>query len=696
MLNADDPTTVASLKRLRKIVNRRERPIVLWVGAGASKWAGLPSWEELARILRREMFDLADGFDNQAAVFNLNKNNYTAVFELCKQTNQQIYYRALARILGECKAGDVYVRFVCEVRKLAPFFVVTTNADLCLEQHLPGSIVVEPSNIERLTALLNEQRSFVGKLHGSVSAIEKAVFTSEDYRQLLQDKQFQSQITALFNQATVIFIGYGLKDRYVLDLLSEDADNKSLFGNGPHFVLTPNTGDAPVGVHRINYSIARFGDHRAALTILDYLQQCRPVAEITEDIAPVLESKNESAFYISDFKPPGTYQDGFNITYASLDKTAGQHSEGTLRFGLGFVTEELPTTTTRALHDLLVGLICFDRIYLPFLSAFPLLATVGEDIVKRLLESEVLTFVHSEQDPAIRFDADVLMGSVSLITPRGKDGVAPRSPRELLERFITPVLGKEQQAEQLFEQLTTRTVRFAEAEHLDLLFLVREAILMPEVSRLLGVGDAVVPSTVPSWLSHPYLRLAHLIQTELICSNFNIQAARVPFGGPRLISAAFGLDQSVSFADQYASYVFSGRFDSNLSFYVQQNPAVLFSVLGFRESQQGISLRAEIRDMLRANRATEFSTSVDAGLKQNVPTGVLDAARDRLLSLLAPENRTAVPAVWTEPVFGDGSTRLWRRRAERELLRLCEERAITKDSACICGSGDKLRMCCLV
>jgi len=39
VLNADDPKTIYSVRLLREIVASR-RPIVLWVGAGASRWLG--------------------------------------------------------------------------------------------------------------------------------------------------------------------------------------------------------------------------------------------------------------------------------------------------------------------------------------------------------------------------------------------------------------------------------------------------------------------------------------------------------------------------------------------------------------------------------------------------------------------------------------------------------------------------------
>ena len=53
MLNADDQETILSLRALKQAA-LSSKPIVLWIGAGASKWAGYPSWKDLALELRSQ------------------------------------------------------------------------------------------------------------------------------------------------------------------------------------------------------------------------------------------------------------------------------------------------------------------------------------------------------------------------------------------------------------------------------------------------------------------------------------------------------------------------------------------------------------------------------------------------------------------------------------------------------------------
>src|SRR5436309_4697157 len=55
MLNATDQATFLSVRELRRSVQEAQKPLVYWIGAGASKWLNYPLWKELARQLRRPL-----------------------------------------------------------------------------------------------------------------------------------------------------------------------------------------------------------------------------------------------------------------------------------------------------------------------------------------------------------------------------------------------------------------------------------------------------------------------------------------------------------------------------------------------------------------------------------------------------------------------------------------------------------------
>jgi hypothetical protein len=190
--------------------------------------------------------------------------------------------------------------------------------------------------------------------------------------------------------------------------------------------------------------------------------------------------------------------------------------------------------------------------------------------------------------------------------------------------------------------------------------------------------------------------MADLVHTGSICSRLGIQAAKIPFGGTSLVSAAFGIQLATEWAERVASYGMSGRYDANLGEYAMQQPQIMRKILSFRNSAEGEKFRKEIGNALLQDTGAEFTASVNAGLKRNIPLDVLQKGHDKLVSLMTESAKiTAVPVVWSDPLLSDSSTIFWRRKSLRMLLELCKSRGISKDDPCVCGSGEKLRGCCM-
>lgn len=476
-----------------------------------------------------------------------------------------------------------------------------------------------------------------------------------------------------------------------------------LFGPGPHFVVTNQKDTPSVQVHAIRYSIALHPDHRAAMSVLDLLHESvqlknvrlEPQVEVSSELRMSdmkQTEKGRTGYFISDFKPAGTWTTSQS---GQGQRPDGQKIEFTV--GLGFTNDEVPFRTSNALHDLLVGLICFDTVYLPVLAIGAVHEALGSDLFWELVKSESVRFVHALHEPAVIFGEAVPepFGSIVSLGLRGSDGVGPITAVERIRRNIKPAPGKEAEAETLIEELGNRCVTFDKFEW-ELPTEIRGALLMPSVSRLLGIGDAILPSQVPRWLVFPYLRMAHLVQIGFICASLELRAAKVPFGGEKLVNGAFGVRTATEFAEQATSFVFSGNYNTDLGAMVQQDLTIFRSILRFRDSQEGESFRGEISSVLSVPLGTEFAASVNAGLKRSVPAAVLQKAKDRLSFLLTNHAKTiATPAVWANTTQSDRVTQYWRARSLKLLVQLCDARRIGKNDPCICGSGEKLRLCCM-
>jgi SIR2-like domain/SEC-C motif len=534
-------------------------------------------------------------------------------------------------------------------------------------------------------------------MHGSVSSVRSTVFATSDYLALTTDTSYLQPLKYIFAGCTVVFLGYSIRDDYVIRLLRENATEMNLFGPGPHFVITND--DVPVGsLRKIGYSLHLRPDHSAALTVLDYINQSiapSPVIAASEKEDSELDKlavagsvpTGKTAYYISDVVPPEIFQD---IT------AHGKDQEIEASFGLGFTDEELPFRGSTALHDITVGLICFDYVYLPLAALALVHDLLGSQLFWELIEADVIRFVHNVAQVGVLFLPKEPIGDIGNVTQRARDGVSPRPLSDIIRRTLRPVPGKEKEAEDLFAKLEARTAIYRRADEINLPSLIRSALLMPAVSRLLGIGDAILPTQAPRWLKFPYLRLGHLVQTAALCSEYGIQAAKVSFGGAQLTSAAFGVQPAELYADHLASYVSSGLFNSDLGAMVYRDAQIVKRILRFRESAEGGSFRREIRQVLATESGREFNASVNAGLSQTIPIEVLQRARDRLLVLMTESARVAsVSAVWSNVLQSDSITRRWRIRSKQILVGMCTSRGIGKNDPCICGSGEQLHLCCL-
>lgn len=262
MLNATDQETFLSIRELRRVIEEAAKPLVLWVGAGSSKWLGYFLWKELARSMRSEFRKFSVGFDDEQALTLIHENAFPAFFQQCRELDAPRYHRFLSNAFLPVPDTPLYERFISSLGKIAPLHILTTNIDEALEQRFPGAAVYQRSNLGACIEQLQSGKPFVAKLHGTRSAIETTVFTSADYQGLRSDTAYLSTLKNIFALGSVIFFAYSLADRYLIDVLTDDAKDASLFGPGPHFTVTPETRKI-ASIRQISYSINRFADHRA-------------------------------------------------------------------------------------------------------------------------------------------------------------------------------------------------------------------------------------------------------------------------------------------------------------------------------------------------------------------------------------------------------------------------------------------------
>ncbi len=698
MLNSGDPGTIPAIRALRDLATDKTKPIVLWYGAGVSRWCGYLGWKDLADSLHSKFLRVAGSYDKALAASLLAGKNFPEFFRVCRNLSPQLFNSALVGAFGPPRSTPVYQRFLDLTNKIKPLHVITTNVDEALEKGLPGAVTVQRSDFERTQNLIQNGSTFVSKPHGTIGSVETTVFTSDDYNELVLNGSFIELIERIFSDSIVVFIGYGLGDEYLIRTIEHANSGKPIFGTGPHFAVLPARNDSlPSSISQILYLPDDNGDHRSSLVVLDIIRAAQTDEAARMKAAHTLNQPEkpsglQSAYYIADFVPPGTWN-----SHQSIEARNPGHEDLNVIVGQGFSQPELPSSVSTAMHDLTVGLICFDLVYLPLAELGKAHGLLGNDRFWRLVASDALRFVHAPSIPAVIFEHKSRWddGGIGAIHVNKTDGSGPIDVEDQIKKFLGTT-AIESQAAQQFLKLEQKVVSFPVESSQSTPELVRGCLLNPSIQASLGLSDAFIPNAIPRWNVFPVLRLAHLISVGRICHHFGIPATRIAFGGDALIGPAFGVAAAGDWADETASYVLNGNFNTDIGDFIFHKPSILEAILQFRETQDGISFRSAIREMLATNEGAEFRASVNAGLKRNVPAALLEKARNQLAGLLTAQGSKYHPtaAIWNNTANADSLLGPWKARSLSILQECCREKGIGLYDLCPCGSREKLRFCC--
>jgi hypothetical protein len=238
---AFDPTKIPDALRQAYSAGR----CAVLVGAGASKGAGLPLWNELLE----KMID-------------------SAVSHKVISREKEAQYRALARrtdkflmVASGLKddLGSHFDQFIeeafitpkpsptalhgalVELDKLQ--FVLTTNYDTLLERAFrkrdDDVSVCSFTDAGELQRRLSRREFFILKAHGDATKLgNKIVLTDVDYRSLLfGQRAYQSLLSTMFTMFTIVFIGASMTDPEIGLLLNFIADSFSPNAGPTHYAL---------------------------------------------------------------------------------------------------------------------------------------------------------------------------------------------------------------------------------------------------------------------------------------------------------------------------------------------------------------------------------------------------------------------------------------------------------------------------
>ncbi len=684
MLSGDDET-LRAIRELCRIANG-DKKIVIWTGAGVSANAGLPSWSGLAELMHREFKRTEKNYrsaEHSAACLSKDYPNY---FSYCKSLNPQRYRVELVRSLGNVRSTPVFARMCAQLKDLRSLKVVSTNVDELLESQILFPQVIQRTDIERLIGALHSEENLLCKLHGTVSSVESLVFTKEEYEELCKDSEYIAALTTLLSETSVVFLGYSLQDAYLVRLLQERVETEKLFGNGPHFVVSNSVVPGlPSSIRQMKYNSDPQVGHRGFLTVLDLLR-IPP--------APVVPTKEEvgmkSKFYLPDFFEIGTWQSSQSFAFGTKDgKTQGVGHVGT-----GFVDGEISTVRQLGLHNLVVGLVCYDKTVLPLESLGMFHRVVGSTFFWRLIDAQCLEFAWSGNQPAVVFAQHDLTSNGGLVSMQLQDQVLANQPESFdaaVFRQIKIVRAGSMSKDVIVEKLQSISTAISASVFQRAVNDALGALVMPSVRTSLGMSDGITPTRVPKWFVFPVLRVAYLMKDAAIAEEIGAAASQLPFGTFGLANAAFSLKSYPTSAGDVASYIVAGQYEADLGAVFREDANALDAILRFRESQTGVEVREMILRTTAFDGGLELPSAVEGALRSAFPTPLLARSRQGFATLFTASGRAAL---WSSQANSDSDFKLWRMRSAGILQDIVKQEKIDAFSRCPCGSGDSFKFCC--
>lgn len=692
MIQSSDIRTVKALRELLNELPRSEKPVVVWVGAGASSWCGYKRWEDMAQYFHDTYRRYEDGYDDHKGALLLSNQDFPGLFDLCKYASLSRYAKMLTDELSIRPTTLLFKRFCSAISRLTSVHVLTTNVDEMLEKHIEASLIAR-DDLARVRSCLLSKQPFICKLHGSISNITSVVFSTTEYDGLEKDKSYLSQLAGLIAMSHLIFVGYGLRDEYLVKLLQKNVEDSKAFGDGPHYAILPNEGDIfPESVKIIKYVAIPHTDHRDSIQILEQYG-FNQSSNVKTDIQPSARTFRSSHLLFHIF-PPGTYTSSQRLSLTSNEN--GRTIEAVV--GTGFTNEELPDNRSTAFHDLIVGLLCFDQTYAPINAAGRVHNLLGAELFWRLVFEDILSFIQWENEEVVIFPSTTSLsgGELSSFKLHNPDQTE-RSIEQIIRQQLSAVPGHEGEAARLFNLLFDKTKTIPSAIDSVVSLYTRSLLLRPEIRRLLGVSEGNPVNSLTRWNVFPVIRLATVVKIGLACSHLGIASTKLDFGAAMLAGPALATVGGREWVDDVAGYVLCGRSSANLGSLVMADPSIIEAVLRFRETAQGISIRSEIFSHLSRSEAADAFVAVNAALREAIPLRILQSARDRFIEFRTPNSSgaTSIPSLWNDQRYSDQQAIFkWRTRSRQILDAHIEALKLDHYSECPCGSGDKLKFCC--
>ena len=214
-----------------------KKKLCFFLGAGVSKLIGCKGWSEIAINLARKCFRKKH-INHKQLEGILRIKDPKKIITICynildEKGSTNDFFKEIKTSLKHDK--DLIKKYNI-YRELAsiPAIFITTNIDTHFDFAFPERIVYKeddfnPKNIFPRTLY---------KIHGTIKNKKSIIFTVPQYLDRYRKGNFTKFLRSIFNERTIIFLGYGLEEFEILDfLVTKLAEGEKI--EKKHWILLP-------------------------------------------------------------------------------------------------------------------------------------------------------------------------------------------------------------------------------------------------------------------------------------------------------------------------------------------------------------------------------------------------------------------------------------------------------------------------
>ena len=256
----------------------------VFVGAGISRAAGLPSWKDFLNELIREAKSVPG--INKAAIADYkllirDKSKYLTLASLLRRDLAKRFEEYVSRRFGDnlLKPSPLH-RLIAQ---LPARFFITTNYDNLLERAYSSFYkgdrylsALTYMQVGQLASCLHRGELFLLKAHGDArTEPDSIVLTEKDYRELVYRQQgYQSFLQTVFTTKKMLFLGASLDDfdlKLLLGFLYTAYHGKTPI----HYALMPKkektAAETNALFHDFNIQVVTFSHDEPSLGVANWL-----------------------------------------------------------------------------------------------------------------------------------------------------------------------------------------------------------------------------------------------------------------------------------------------------------------------------------------------------------------------------------------------------------------------------------------